>query len=202
MRDYKRLTERDEFGNADIIGVGSEILTCVLDFDELNKLTFALNKFADLEDKIESGEIVDRNEYLDRFMSAKGISRLTDKEIEFFAKHNARVRGNADAEITRLTAENAELKARLENAVELPCQYGDEIYSILNFGKESIVLKGKCERVMYEKSASVSRTTVWGVFEDEWQLHPYTFTNESLKFIFKTRKEAEAHLAELKGGRE
>lgn len=102
-------------------------------------------------------------------------------------------------EIKRLEAENAELRARLENAVEFPCQYGDEIYSILNFGKESIVLKGKCERVMYEKSASVSRTTVWGVFEDEWQLHPYTFTNESLKFIFKTRKEAEARLAELKG---
>lgn len=63
MKDYKRLTERDEFGNADIIGVGSEILASTLDFDELNKLTFALNKFADLEDKIESGELVVRNEY-------------------------------------------------------------------------------------------------------------------------------------------
>lgn len=57
MKDYKRLTERDEFGNACIIGVDSGILASALDFDELNKLTFALNKFADLEDKIESGEI-------------------------------------------------------------------------------------------------------------------------------------------------
>lgn len=102
-------------------------------------------------------------------------------------------------EIKRLESKNAELKARLENAVKFPCQYGDEIYSILDFGKESIVLKGRCKRVMYEKSASVSITRVWGVFEDDWQLHPYTFTNESLKFIFKTRKEAEARLAELKG---
>lgn len=59
MKDYKRLTERDEFGNADIIGVGSEMLASALDFDELNKLTFALNQFAKLEDKIEAGTLVE-----------------------------------------------------------------------------------------------------------------------------------------------
>ena len=122
---------------------------------------------------------------------------LGKEELKLYDKKE-----NKDEVIALLQAENAELKARLEKAVELQCQYGDEIYSILNFGKESIILKGKCERVMYEKSASVSRTTVWGVFEDEWQLHLYTFTNESLKFIFKTRKEAEARLAELKGENE
>lgn len=62
-------------------------------------------RLAELEDKIERGELVDRNEYLDRLMAAKDISGMTDKEIEFFAKHNARVRENADAEIARLTAE-------------------------------------------------------------------------------------------------
>lgn len=204
MKDYKRLTERDEFGNADIIGLDSNKLASNLDFDGLNKLTFALNKFADLEDKIERGEI-------DYVADNKTERTITDLLIEFdemgFApttlcpnseKHAIEWREKVWTEFERLEAENAELKARLEKAVELPCQYGDEIYSILNFGKESIVLKGKCERVMYEKSASVSRTTVWGVFEDEWQLHPYTFTNESLKFIFKTRKEAETRLAELK----
>lgn len=66
-------------------------------------------KLAELEDKLENGELVDRNEYLDRLMAAKDISGMTDKEIEFFAKHNARVRENADAEIARLTADNAEL---------------------------------------------------------------------------------------------
>lgn len=64
-----------------------------------------LYRLAELEDKIERGELVDRNEYLDRLMAAKDISGMTDKEIEFFAKHNARVRENADAEIARLTAE-------------------------------------------------------------------------------------------------
>ena len=33
-------------------------------------------------------------------------------------------------EIARLTAENAELHARLEKAVELPCRVGDKIYDI------------------------------------------------------------------------
>lgn len=50
------------------------------------------NRLAELENKIESGELVDRNEYLDRLMAAKDISGMADKEIEFFAKHNARVR--------------------------------------------------------------------------------------------------------------
>lgn len=50
------------------------------------------NRLAELEDKIESGELIDRNEYLDRLMAAKDISGMTDKEIEFFAKHNERVR--------------------------------------------------------------------------------------------------------------
>lgn len=62
------------------------------------------NRLSELEDKIESGELVDRNEYLDRLMTAKDISGMTDKELEFFAKHNAKVRENAEAEIARLNA--------------------------------------------------------------------------------------------------
>lgn len=52
MKDYKRMTKRDEFGNADIIGLDSHELASSLDFDGLNKLTFALNKFAALDEKI------------------------------------------------------------------------------------------------------------------------------------------------------
>ncbi len=46
----KRLTERDEFGNADIIGVDSEDLQINLNSEEFNKVTVALNKLADYED--------------------------------------------------------------------------------------------------------------------------------------------------------
>ena len=48
-----RLTERDEYGNADIIGVDSADLQLNLEFDQLNLVTDALNKLADYEDKEE-----------------------------------------------------------------------------------------------------------------------------------------------------
>ena len=46
----KRLTERDEYGNADIIGVDSAELQLNLEFDELNRVTDALNRLAEYED--------------------------------------------------------------------------------------------------------------------------------------------------------
>ncbi len=75
MNNYKRITMRE------FAGVTGDA---------------TYNRLAELEDKIESGELVDRNEYLDRLMTAKDISGMTDKELEFFAKHNARVRENAE----------------------------------------------------------------------------------------------------------
>ena len=59
MSEYKRLTERDEYGNADIIGLSTEKLFGELYFDEINLLTKALNKLAFLEDKIENGTLVE-----------------------------------------------------------------------------------------------------------------------------------------------
>ena len=51
----ERLTERDEFGNADIIGVNSEDLQLNLDFKQMNKVTDTLNKLAEYEDLEEQG---------------------------------------------------------------------------------------------------------------------------------------------------
>ena len=45
-----RLTERDEYGNTDIIGVDSADLQLSLEFDEFNRVTSALNRLAELED--------------------------------------------------------------------------------------------------------------------------------------------------------
>ena len=53
-----RLTERDEFGNTDIIGVDSMDLQCNLEFDEFNKVTNALNKLAEYEELEEKGRLV------------------------------------------------------------------------------------------------------------------------------------------------
>ena len=47
---FERLTKRDEYGNADIIGVDSAELQINLKFDELNRVTDALNRLAAYED--------------------------------------------------------------------------------------------------------------------------------------------------------
>ena len=119
MKDYKRLTERDDSLCIDCADIGFCRKTCIRQA-RYERLQF-------LENEIESGELVDRNSYLDYLLAAKNTLELTDKEIEFFAKHNASVREDTDAEIARLTAENqrltaenASLRARLDNAVELP----------------------------------------------------------------------------------
>jgi hypothetical protein len=46
----KRLTERDEYGNADIIGVDSADLQENLEFEQLNLVTCALNQLAYYEE--------------------------------------------------------------------------------------------------------------------------------------------------------
>jgi hypothetical protein len=45
-----RLTERDEYGNADIIGVDSEDIQLNLDFEGFNRVIEALNRLAAYED--------------------------------------------------------------------------------------------------------------------------------------------------------
>ena len=110
MKDYKRLTERDVFGNADIIGLSTEKLYSELCFSETNLLTKALNKLAELEDKIENGEI----DYVaDR-----------DKEIARLTAENAELR----ATLSKMETVEKELRARLDKAVELPCKVGDTVY--------------------------------------------------------------------------
>ena len=46
----ERLTKKDEYGNADILGIDSGDLQLNLDFESFNKVTNALNKLAEYED--------------------------------------------------------------------------------------------------------------------------------------------------------
>lgn len=66
----ERLTERDEFGNADITGVDSESLQLSLSFEEFNKVTEALNKLAEYEDLEGKGEMLRRKA---EYIYAKGL---------------------------------------------------------------------------------------------------------------------------------
>lgn len=98
-----------------------------------------------------------------------------------------------DNEIARLKAENAELKARLEKAVELPCKVGDTVWffdydNTLKEGKISMLqckADGKWKmRISYELT-----TRCKPVFDD--------YCNEIGKNYFTDRTKAEQRLAEL-----
>ena len=55
----ERLTEHDEYGNANIIGVDSADLQLNLNYEEFNKVTAALNKLAEYEDLAEQGRLME-----------------------------------------------------------------------------------------------------------------------------------------------
>lgn len=125
---------------------------------------------------------------------------LNKQEKVLFAddiKDNLVADADKDKEIARLKAENAELKARIEKAIELPCKVGDTVYSIENFlGNEFVILKGRCDYVAYEDT-TVPRVTVWATFEDEWMLRPRKFYGKGLNNLFTSHVKAEQRLAEL-----
>ncbi len=100
------MTERDEFGNTDIIGVDSMDLQCNLEFDEFNKVTNALNKLAEYEELEE--RCCKENSW--------GLKMLTEKWKEFIE------------DIQELCEyRKAEEQNRL---LKLPCAVGDTVYIV------------------------------------------------------------------------
>lgn len=98
-----------------------------------------------------------------------------------------------DEEIARLKAENAELKARLEKAVELPCKVGDKVYCI----------HGMSNPEMLEWQVNEIRITDYNYMLQLGRAGTKDYRNEASQFYgkwwFVTRETAEARLAELKG---
>lgn len=147
MTDYKRLTERDEFGNADIIGIDSKLLYENLMGEETNKLTNALNRFAELEDMIEQGLLV-----------------------------------------------------------KLPCKVGDTVYCV---GTKCLSgeYEYECDTINDCYTCHLDKENIVFAKKVElWFLQGLVFNSlEHFKFgktVFLTKAEAEARLAELKGGGE
>lgn len=188
MKDYKRLTQYMQVGN-NIVAIQPQ---------RKERIQLYIDRLFELEDKIESGEIVDRNAYLDYLMSTKNVSEVTDKEIEFFAKHNARVREYVDAEIARLTAELAALQKRLKNAVELPCKVGDAIFYVQYFcdykGCDSTTQQFCCGcKEMIERERKNEK---YVICQKPFELKDF---QEIGKKYFLDSTAAESRLVELKG---
>ena len=111
-----------------------------------------------------------------------------------------------DKEISRLQAENAELRARLEKAVELPFENLDKVF----------ILAGEYTKAKQFIPDRIVEGTIVGFGYDiyEWADGNYKFNYHVLvdennyifaleqfnKTLFKTRAEAEARLKESQGG--
>ena len=98
-------------------------------------------------------------------------------------------------ELSELKTENAELRERLEKAVELPCKIGDEVYEV----------HGKCDGKNCPYNGDYGQWRC--IYGGKRNCNSFTTVNKFCysdiprvgKTIFVTKKAAEARLAELEG---
>ena len=85
---YERITERDEYSNADIIDVDMVALCSHLAFADMNRVTEALNRLAELEDKIEDGEFIEQTSEEYSTVRKQTVKEFAEKlrDKEFSAK--------------------------------------------------------------------------------------------------------------------
>lgn len=123
----------------------------------------------------------------------KEIIKLLDMEGMPLSVYAARY-------IEKLQAENAELRARLNKAVELPCELGSPLYIIDETRDTDSWELNPCVTHKYY----AAEVTVCENGDFLFQVETST-SYKRLRFgedIFTTRAEAEARLKELKGGEE
>lgn len=92
-------------------------------------------------------------------------------------------------QIEHLEAENAELRARLENAVELPCELGNTtVYAIECYSC------GYCMREYYAAEIAVTEDGEFAFYSPEIPARRLIFGKD----IFTSKEAAEARLKEIK----
>lgn len=164
----ERLTELDEYGNADIVALSDVMpeLYAGLSFSETRALTDALNRLAAYEDTgLEPGEVKD---FYSRFCEARDIAVALGQE---YADH-----------VDELL--EAEKQGRL---IVLPCRVGDKVYIV----KDCFVCPEKVRTFFLghpsyrteQRNAKMIRTQTCDI--------PFS---EIGKRVFLTREEAEAAL--------
>lgn len=118
--------------------------------------------------------------------------------------YSVREKSDKDKEIARLTAENAELKARLEKAVELKAKVGDVIYMPWEYGGSNGVATLSIIGSDFHNDEFIYITDLES--DSVYYLEKYKngiFCDKDFdNIVFTDRAAAEARLAELKGGKE
>lgn len=143
MKDYERLTEKgskyfipeDSPNNAIVLLKGNfeEIVLNNMDNDDLCD---KLNRLADLEDKIERGEIdyvADKDKEIARLTEENERLKEEAEEQKSIAEHEHATQMDWFNTACEYKAENADLHARLEKAVETPVKIGDTVYYLIGF---------------------------------------------------------------------
>lgn len=115
------------------------------------------------------------------------ISKLTEYEDT----------GLSPDEVNALKSENAAMRERLEKAVELPCEVGSTVYSISETDEED----------NFNPWIDAGRVVSFSIDVNLWIYVRYNsgltmwYTKDSFdEEVYITLEEAEARLAELKGG--
>lgn len=127
----------------------------------------------------------------------KEIVKLLDMEGMPLSVYAARYIEKLQAENSRLTAENAELRARLDRAVELPVKMGGDVYSVRwskDNPKDGIVMEEYVSRIEVDSSSGFAIHTI----KYEPLLSSGIYYNVDWNdTVFATRAEAEARLKEI-----
>lgn len=100
--------------------------------------------------------------------------------------------GKTPAEsLQELEAENNKLRARLENAVELPCRVGDTVWCIRAYGTDYQIEKNNVMEIIFEYDNNMRIKTLRGLFGyEKWTYGLDCFTDPD---------KAEAKLKEIGG---
>lgn len=168
MKEYKRITKRLMGSNAPFTEYASD-----------NEI---LNRLAELEDKIEQGELVENTVVTYVNMARSGNKTLIDKALKY-----------------------DELKSKIENGtlIELPCKVGDTVYIATDKWDIEEVVEAKVTRVEYFKDEKredfvfyLDHKYVFSKTNPNLIAHRYIFWKEEL---FSTKSEAEQKLKELQG---
>lgn len=186
----ERLTEYDEFGNAEFIGIDNTKLYERLVCDETVALTIATNKLAKLEDVMERWHIENLEGYISALIELKNIA-IEEKKTQF---------KRYIEEVTKrekLEQELAEIKA---NMIVPMFKVGQEIYVIDDYFK---VTSAIIERITICRENSISEGETSYVHylanlgeKYEWDERYLMLYGEEISL---TKEEAEQKLAEIKG---